>query len=291
MKWRTFRLSKLMLFAAATSGALMAQPFIFHGGVVNAASFAPSFSAIGPVAQGSIFTIFGRNLGPDQGSVVNAFPLGTTFQGVSVKVCQNEACLDAIPIFVVASQLNVILPSGTPLGWNAVQVTYNGDTSNFEPVRVVASSVGIFAVNGGGYGPGIVTNYVAADNQPVNSLRVTAKPGQAVTIWGTGLGAGLNADNVAPQTGDLPVNVQVTIGGKTAAKLYSGRSGCCSGLDQIVVTVPQDAPQGCYVPVRIQTPNGVSNTVTMAIQQDGTTCDDPHNPAPALLSSGARLDC
>ncbi len=109
----------------------------------------------------------------------------------------------------MTGQLNVIMPSATPLGWNAVRVTYSGVPGNFTPVNVVASSVGIFAINSAGFGPGIFTNYVGPGNEPVNTTRVTARRGQTVTLWGTGLGAALNADNVPPQPGNLPGSVQV----------------------------------------------------------------------------------
>jgi uncharacterized protein (TIGR03437 family) len=101
-------------------------------------------------------------------------------------------------------------------------------------VTVVASSLGIFAINSGGFGPGVVQNFTP-EALPVNSAVATARPGQAVIAWGTGLGPGLNPDNVAPQPGDLPVNVEIWAGSKqVTVKRYSGRSPCCAGVDQIV---------------------------------------------------------
>ena len=65
---------------------------------------------------------------------------------------------------------------------------------------------------------------------------------------------------------------------------YSGRSPCCSGVDQIVATVPQNAPAGCWVPVSINAGGVVSNTTTMAIAPPGaTSCDDPGNPVSKLV--------
>jgi hypothetical protein len=91
-------------------------------------------------------------------------------------------------------------------------------------------------------------------------------------------------DTVAPTAGDLAAPVAVTIGGRPAVKAYSGRSPCCSGVDQVVVTVPSDAPLGCWVPVQIKAGGLVSNTVTMAIAAAGeTTCSDPGNPMSTLV--------
>ena len=46
--------------------AALAQPYINYRGVVNAASYSPQGLPAGSIARGSIFTIFGRNLGPTQ---------------------------------------------------------------------------------------------------------------------------------------------------------------------------------------------------------------------------------
>ena len=277
-----------LLALSATS--VHAQPFIFYRGIVNAASFAPQGLPNGSIARGSIFSIFGRNLGPAEGSTVSAFPLGTNFQGVSIEVCQNANCVAALPLFVGAAQINAIMPSNAPLGAVSVRVTFNGQAGNFSPATVVTSSLGIFAINSGGFGPGVVQNFTP-EALPVNSAVVTARPGQTMIAWGTGLGAGLNADNVAPQSGDLPVNVDIWAGGKqVTVKRYSGRSPCCAGVDQIVFDLPADTPTGCYVPIQIRTGGQVvSNTVTTATDAAGGQCSDPSNLLQPQFVSGGEL--
>ena len=203
----------LALGAAVTH----AQPFLFYRGIVNAASFAPPGLPNGSIARGSIFSIFGRDLGPTDSPPL-AFPLQTTLGGVSVEVCQDGNCVAAIPLFVSPGQINAVMPSNAPLGEVSIRVTYNGQAGNFSPGTVAASSLGIFTVNSAGFGPGIVQNFLAQDNQPLNSAIATAKPGQVVTLWGTGLGPGLNPDNLQPQAGDLPVEVEIFVGGKRAVE-------------------------------------------------------------------------
>ena len=245
---------------------------------MNAASFAPPGLPNGSIARGSIFTIFGRDLGPPEGvPPVLAFPLQTELAGVSIEVCQGGSCLPAIPLFVIEGQVNAIMPSGAPLGQVSIRVTFRGEAGNFSSVTVVESSLGIFTANTGGFGVGVIQNFVAQDNQPLNSLSAAARPGQAVTLWATGLGAGLNEDNVAPQAGNLPVEVEIFIGGKRVTKrLYKGRSPCCAGVDQIVFEVPADTPSGCWVPVQIRTNNQVvSNSVTMSVDPQPKGCSDP----------------
>ncbi|MDX2266760.1 MAG: hypothetical protein NW208_01560 [Bryobacter sp.] len=268
-------------------------PFIAYRGVVNAASLAPPGLPHAGIARGSIFTIFGENLGPATPSTVGAFPLTPIFAGVGVSLVQGGVSVSAIPIFVSANQLNVILPSLAPLGEVLLRVSYEGRLSNAVPIRIVENSPGIFAVSSGGFGPGVIQNFVSAAVQPVNSLQAAAVAGQVITIWATGLGPAPFPDNVAPTATNLNFPITVTVGERPADVLYAGRSPCCAGVDQIVVRVPNDAPVGCYVPVRVKSGNGVSNTVSMAIRS-GTTvavegrCEDRFNPFSALVQTPGR---
>src|SRR5262249_43013715 len=95
---------------------------------------------------------------------------------------------------------------------------------------------------------------------------------------------------------DLPLKLWV--GGVQAKVLYQGRSGCCIGQDQIVFTVPDDAPAGCAVPIAVEiTPNitQISNNVRMPIAIEGRDCT-PGDPAlgsnllqQAVAAKSARL--
>lgn len=236
-----------------------------------------------------MFSIFGRNLGPATGQQVSAFPLQTTFAGVSVAISHGNTTVAAIPAFIIASQLNVIMPSNAPLGEATLRVTYNGQTSNPIPIIVAESSVGLFSVNGGGFGPGIVQNFLSASDVRLNTLAQTARPGGVEILWGTGLGAAPFPDSVAPSATTIEPSTEVYVGGKRAAVAYAGRSGCCASIDQIAFTVPADAPSGCYVPVVVRTKGRVvSNTVTMAIDANGAVCHDAHNPLSAQFRAGGK---
>jgi uncharacterized protein (TIGR03437 family) len=273
------------------NGTLRAQPFVFYRGIVNAASFAPPGLPNGSIARGSIFSIFGRNLGPAQSPPLSTFPLQTTLGGVSIEVCQAANCVPAIPLFVTPGQVNAVMPSNAPLGGVSIRVTYNGQAGNFSPGTVAASSLGIFTVNSAGFGPGIVQNFLAQNNQPLNSAVATVRPGQVVTLWGTGLGPGLNADSAMPQAGDLPVEVEIFVGGKRVTnKLYSGRTPCCAGVDQIVFEIPPDAPPGCWVPVLLRTSGEVvSNSVTLSVAPAGQVCSDANDPMGEALRANAAI--
>lgn len=280
-----------MVLIAASQALVFAQaPLISPKSVLNAASFASPGLPNGAIARGSLFTIFGINLGPAPPSPVLAFPLSNTLGGVSIKVFQGTASVNAIPIYVSPGQINAIMPSNTPLGRVSVQVSFSNFTSNPAPVTIVNSGFGIYSINGAGNGPGVVFNFVSQSNQPVNAPATAATPGQVVTLWGTGLGPVTFPDNVAPTAGNVATQTEVFVGGQSAAVSYYGRSPCCSGDDQIVFTVPANAPLGCWVPVFVRTEGKyVSNSTTMAITSDGSPCSEPSNPLGAYVVSGGNI--
>jgi uncharacterized protein (TIGR03437 family) len=270
MKLRV-RLFPMALLLAALPAALQAQTAIFPHGIVNAGNFAPPGLPNGAIARGSIFSIFGTNIGPATGVQVSSFPIATTLAGVSIQVTQGATNVAALPLYVSAGQINALMPSNTPLGLVSVRVTFNNAKSNPSTVQVASSSFAFFSI-AAGIGPGVFQNFVASDNQPVNSPTVTAKPGQVITGYGTGLGP-VPTDNVAPTQGNLATTVEVTVGGQSAKVLYSGRSPCCSGLDQIVFQVPDNTPSGCWVPVYVRTGGTTtSSAVTMAVDSQGAAC-------------------
>ncbi|MCB9383652.1 MAG: hypothetical protein H6509_03485 [Bryobacterales bacterium] len=269
--------------------ALDAKPLVFYRGVFNSASFAPAGVANAAIARGSIFSIFGRDLGP-AASPALAFPLPSSLGGVEVDVCRGASCLAAIPLFVSTGQINAIMPSNAPLGAVSLRVRFDGEDGNFVPVTVAEASVGVFTVNSRGFGPAILQNFVAQGNTPLNSNVAAAQPGQVAILWATGLGAAPEADNLPPQGGTLPTQVEVWVGAEPVTNiLYAGRAPGIAGLDQINFVVPQNAPHGCFVPVHVRT-NGrtVSNGVTMAIG-DAAACEDAHNPLQTPLTMGGRV--
>ncbi len=247
-------------------------PIIYNRGVVNSASFMPRRLAAGAIAQGSVFSIFGANLGPTAGAQQPSYPLGTTLSGVSITVSQGSTTVNAVPVYVSSGVINAIMPSNAPLGRDVVRVKVGNSTSNPMTVVVGATAFGVYTANGTGIGPGILQNFNSATDQPINSARGAAKPGLPIVLWGTGLGA-VSSDTATPPIGNLPTKTEVIVGGVSASIQYSGRTPCCAGIDQIVFTLPSNAPQGCWVPVYVRTAGSiVSNVVTMAITPDGSSC-------------------
>jgi uncharacterized protein (TIGR03437 family) len=248
--------------------------------VVNAASYAQPGMPNEGVAQGSFASAFGAGLGRLKTSDEITLPLQTDWGGLTVRVTVGGTTVNAWPVYSNGSQVNFIVPSNTPVGNGTVTVTYNGQSGS-APVRIVARNFGVFSVNSAGSGPGIFTDA----NNRANLLNNSARPGQVLNLWGTGIGPVSGNESAGPLPGNLPnVPVEVWVGDRQASVSYKGRSGCCIGVDQIQVTIPEGVT-GCYVPVMVMVDEVVSNFTTISIAPNGGTCSDPTGLTPDLISA------
>src|SRR5689334_6138851 len=101
----------ICLGAAMTTSAVAQAPSVTAGGIVNVGSYAYSDLPSGAIAQGSIFGIFGTNLGPAQFVQATSYPLPTTLGGTSVKVTSGSTTAQAIIFLASSGQINALLPS------------------------------------------------------------------------------------------------------------------------------------------------------------------------------------
>ncbi len=263
-----------------------AKPTINADGVVSAATYLASGFPNSGIAQGSIFLVFGSGLGPAAVKQASTFPLPTTagLAGTSIKVTVGSTSKDAIMLYTVAGQVAAVLPSSTPVGVGTLVLTYNGAASDPAPIHVVKSSFGAFTLNQGGSGTAVITTPAFA----VVTLLASSKPGDVITLWGTGLGPVTGDEAGGPLPGDLKsLNVKVWVGGAPAQVLYRGRSGCCTGLDQVAIKIPNGV-QGCFVPVAVQVGGVISNFPSIPISPNGNTCSDPAGLSAAMLQQAAN---
>ncbi|HTC89599.1 MAG TPA: hypothetical protein VK686_14930 [Bryobacteraceae bacterium] len=275
MKWTLVPLAALLLNYAQ---GLDAQVTV--SAAVNAASYLNASLPNGNLTQGGAFVVFGKGLGPAQTAVVNAFPLPNNLAGTSVSVTVGGTTVPCIMLYTLATQVAAVVPSRTPVGSGTMVVTYNGTNSAPLKINVVAHDFGIFALNQGGSGPGVLVNAIT---NVVNSSSASANPGDLVDIWGTGLGpvAGDEAGGALP--GNIPnLNLQVYVGTQQAQVMYAGRSGCCTGLDEIEIAVPVGVT-GCAVPVYVVDGGVASNFTTMSIAESGSSCPQSGESDPSLL--------
>jgi uncharacterized protein (TIGR03437 family) len=263
-------------------------PAIAAQGVKNAASYEDPELPNGPIAEGSIFNIFGSSMGPTALAYATSLPLPITLSGTSINVAVNGTAVQCFMIYTSAGQVAAILPSNTPAGTGTITVSYNGTASPTAPITVAKSSFGIFTLNQQGSGTGVIQD----GNYNFNAPTFAFQPSETVVLWGTGLGPIAGSDATTPPSGNLPgISVSVTVGGAPAAVTYAGRSGY-SGDDQVAFTIPSGVT-GCAVPVAVTVSgvNGanpvVSNYVTMSIGTSAT-CSDSEVPASLLqlYSSG-----
>jgi uncharacterized protein (TIGR03437 family) len=272
MKTSARLLGALLLLTAIAA----AQPSINAGGVVNAASYAPTGLPNASIAQGSIALVFGKNLGP--ANLVSAgFPLPTTLSGTSVQITVGTTKVSGLMIYALAGQLALVVPSSTPTGTGTLTVTYNNVTSAAAPITVVRSSFGLFTLNQAGSGPAVVTD---ANYQP-NTLTAAARAGQVWVLWGTGLGpVTFDETRGAPVEDMRTSDAQVFVGNKSATILFRGRAPGFSGLDQMNFEVPAGV-EGCYVPLAVKVGGVVSNFASMSVSSSGSVCSDPLGVSPS----------
>ena len=287
--------NRLLLAVAAIAGSLAAQtPTISL--IVNGGSGIPPGLPNYAIAQGSIFVVYGNNLGAaaPAGSIVNSAPLPlpttTGLAGTSITVTVNGTTLPAPIVYTIPGQVAAILPSATPVGTGSLTLTYNGKSGS-GPITVLASAFGI-SIRRTPAGHEIPAVTFATNQTQLVSAAAAAAPGDALVLFGTGLGpvAGGN-DTILPQPGNIGPAPTVYVGGVPSTNVsYYGRSPGFPGLDQIVFTVPQNAPLGCQVSIVVQTSNGgvpiVSNAPATAIgAPDHVPCTDPVDAFPAALLS------
>lgn len=252
-----------------TSLLSYAQPVIQPGGAVNAASYRLSGLPGSALAPGSIFLVFGNGLGPDQLVQVQDWPLPTELAGTSVQVIANGQTYPCYILYTSAKQVAALLPSNVPVGPAQLRVIYNGQASADEPVEIARHGFGLFTRNQAGYGPATAQNVTGPGAMPqLNGLTRPAHHGSMLVLWGTGLGPVQGDEAGQPLPGQLPYSVRVYIGGQWVTPTYSGRSGCCAGVDQIIVEIPEGI-QGCYVPVAVEVEGVLSNFTTVAIAPPG----------------------
>jgi uncharacterized protein (TIGR03437 family) len=238
------------------------------------------------LAQASLISIFGSNLGPDPG-VGAEFPLSNVLAGVSIEIRTTAGdTLPAVPLFVSSGQINALLPSVTPVGLNWLSVSRNGLSSGLAPLRVVRSSFGLFTSPWGAVKEAIAQRFVSEDELLLATQQSPARPGEIITLWGTGLGPASDTGTAGQQVDSVDTPIEVTVGNRVAEVLYQGRAPCCVGLDQLNLRIPDDVPLGCHVPVSVRVRSSVySNVPTIPISADGSACREHPGVAPMLAGA------
>jgi uncharacterized protein (TIGR03437 family) len=249
--------------------------------VLNNYSYIPAGFPNSGIPPGTLFTIFGTGLAnAPAGNVTlssSASPgIPTTLAGATLSVTVGGKTVTPGMYYATPTQIAAVLPSNTPTGSATLTVSYNNATSNAYSFQVVPYALGLDTYYG--TGNGLVTATSPTSGALYNYTN-SAKPGDTIVLWGSGLGADTaDSDTVftsSPHSVNTPL--QIYFGGVPGTVLYAGSSGY-PGLDQIDVTIPANAPTGCYVGVVGVTGNGASQTVSnfgsLTISSSGGQCND-----------------
>jgi uncharacterized protein (TIGR03437 family) len=243
--------------APSVSGSGM---FLNPQGVFNVFSFAPVGN---PIAPGEFINIYGTGL-PARNMVAPPFP--TNLNGVQLLINNTPAPLfliTATNIYgVVPYSLSLTAPTAT------IVLDNNGTRSNTITVPVAATASGVASLAQNGLGAGAITHA----NGTVVSASSQAARGETVVIYLTGLGGVTPpvADGAGAAGLSRSNSVQAIYFGATSADpgsiSFQGLTPGYPGLYQINVTIPLGVSPSAAVPVAIQTTNGFTDMVDVAIQ-------------------------
>ena len=264
--------------------------------VVSTAAIVSAASGKGPVATGSLVSIYGGNLA---GTVATAATLPLAFNLAGTSVSVEIVDIIGIPVatqpmpllYVSPTQINAEIPAvlDFPTGqqgsagvfYEHIKVTtaYGSRTA---PANITLfPAPGLFAANENGAGVAaaqFVTNQPDGTQTIVDVFQCSGGAGtcsgipldvaagnSALVLYGTGIAATSNLSNVS---------ATVTIGSQTLPAFYAGPSPVYSGEDQVNVLLPASLAGSRTVNVSVTvsgtTPSGAfsatSNTVTVDIE-------------------------
>jgi len=284
-------LAAVVLLAGATA-ALAQTPTVDSRGAINSASF-----VTGPVAAGSLVSIFGSNFATAN-TLASTIPLSVSLANVTVTFNGTKAPISGV--FHDATngdQINVqvpweVQPVGAPTTAQMV-VTVGNNSSASVPVGIAPAAPGIFAIklaNGQvvGSGSGQAIAYGNTDGQiaaPAGAITGLATHAAKVNDPNTLviLVTGLGPVDTTVNDGDVPgviisncLTKPTVIVGSTPAQVsfcgMVGRDGTGKafgfvGVYQLNIVIAPGTQTGDAVPLTLQM-NGVSSQpgVTIAVQ-------------------------
>ena len=221
--------------------------------IVNGASQAAGTT----FAPGQIVTLYGRNIGPATG-VFGALATSTRFDTVAGGTRVRFNGVLAPVLYSSSGQVNTIVPYEVS-GAVGVEVEFEGRRSVAASIQVVDAAPALFTQDASGRGRAAILNQDYALNGP---LRPAAR-GSVVMLYATGGGQTSPASTTGQVAGSdlrtLALPVTVTIGGRRAEILYAGAApGLVTGLFQVNVLIPADAPAGDNVSISIQVGSATS---------------------------------
>ena len=216
-----------------------------------------------PVVPGAWVTLLGSNLAPSP-LVADSPALPDALGGFKVLV-------GGLPLrlrYVGTEQVNALVPKALPPNTRQ-QLVLLRDGAPAVPLAVLVAEAqpGVFTMNGQGTGQAAA---VRAGTSNLAEPATPARRGETIEIYCTGLGpvdASTPDGEPAPVAGlaRVRIPVSVTVGGRGAEVSFAGLAPGTSGLYQVNVKIPDDAPAGDAVEVVLTQGTATSNPVTIAV--------------------------
>jgi uncharacterized protein (TIGR03437 family) len=232
-------------------------------GISNAASYVS-----GAIAPGEAVLISGASIGPAALTGAALTPAGA----ISTSIAGTQFMFNGVPapiVYVSGQYSSVIVPYEVSTASTAqVVAVYNGMKSPPFTIPVVATLPGVFSANSSGSGQGAILNHTLISNSAQNP----ETRGNFVVVYVTGEGQTVppGVDGAITESTITPVlPVSVSFGGVPATSIsFAGETpGIVSGVMQINVYIPQNAPTGSSVPVTVTIGTVATQSgLTVAIQ-------------------------
>ena len=186
----------------------------------------------------SIASAYGTGLAT--GTAEASASLQTQLAGSTVTITDSAGAQVSAPLFFVSpGQINFLVPGTVAMGAAAVAVRAGDGTTQQGKVTIAGVQPGLFTLNGGLLIAGNLLRVASDGTQSYESVfsvdaagNIAAAPVDVtngkvyLTLYGTGF-------RNAPGT-----QVAASVGGVSAAVLYSGEQGSYQGLDQVNIQLP-----------------------------------------------------
>jgi uncharacterized protein (TIGR03437 family) len=233
------------------------------------ASTVPAAGGIGPVAPGSMVSIYGSNLA-GKSETATTLPLPPTLAGTSATVTDASGVKTSLLLFFAGpSQVNAEIPASVSSG--PAVITINAPSGAVvSPVVLNPVAPTLFSANETGQGVAaaqFVTNNVDGKQTTIDtfsscadgncgSVPLDVSAGQsALVLFGSGIE---NRTSLS--------DVTVTIGSLTLPAAYAGPAPGFTGLDQVNVLLPASLAGSGTVNVTVSVDGTPSNVVTVTLQ-------------------------
>jgi uncharacterized protein (TIGR03437 family) len=243
------------------------RPGISPADILNAAGLLG-----GKVAPGEVIVLFPSNAGPSVLAGQQFDPDGR----VSTQIGGMRVLFDGVAApmaYTVTGHACAVVPYEVAGKTSTrVVVEYRGERSEPVMLPVVESAPALFTLDGTGKGQAAMLNETGC----CNSRRNPAAPGEAAVLYATGAGQTFpssvtGAVEAHNRDSDYPAPraaVHVLVGGQSAEITFLGSAPhMVSGMVQINIRLPKNAPVGDAVPLKIIVGDGISpDGVTMAVR-------------------------